>query len=152
MNDKKIRQQVIKQMVKRLNISSQEELQARLKKEGIKATQATISRDLKDLHLVKLHDDKKGYTYGYAKNKAKELKTETAVSGVVGVEFSGNIAVVKTMPGYANVVAGIIDEKMPLEFAGTVAGDDTLLAVIKEGVGHEKAFSALSLYLPNVSD
>ena len=71
-------------------------------------------------------------------------------NGVIGIEFSGNLAVIKTRPGYASSVAYDIDDHSFDEILGTIAGDDTILLVLREGCTRTSVMNALSLIIPNI--
>jgi len=129
------RHQRILDVVRRKPIQTQEELAAELAREGINVTQATISRDIKELRLVKAPMGDGRYRYTLPPERSVEdinrrlerVFTETVVS----IEDSGNIVVIKTVKGAAQVVAAIIDDLDWPEMVGTIAGDDTIFAVVK---------------------
>lgn len=117
------------------NVSTQEELVERLSQEGVEVTQATISRDIKRLGLIKVPDGFGGYKYslpserkhGDIINWMKKLFEDF----VVELDYSENIIVIHTLPGTAMGLASAIDNVGWQEVIGTVAGDDTILLVIK---------------------
>lgn len=126
--EKKERHSILLKIVREHGISDQRALQAALEAKGVAVTQATLSRDLKALHVVK-HPTANGYVYavgGEDRNAQKQEKEEE-------VAFSGNLAVIKTRPGYAAAKASEIDSKHSRWILGTIAGDDTVLVVLKEG-------------------
>ena len=115
-------------------ISTQTELSEALKARGYEVTQATISRDIKDLSLVKLSDDQ-GYRYAVPEapglaSSADRLKRAFQDS-VVWCDSSENIIMIKTMPGAAQSIASRVDGMNHAAILGSVAGDDTILIVIK---------------------
>ena len=155
--DRSQRIQMIKKIISEEVISSQDDLQIRLQELGCDVTQATLSRDLKSVQVMKVSDAKSGYIYRLAGNGSvnQERNTETSrldflADGVVGIDFSGNLGVIKTMPGYANSVAIMIDKANPTEILGTVAGDDTILLIIREGVGRNDLIQALKNIMPKL--
>ena len=155
--DRAQRIQMIKKIISEEVISSQDDLQIRLQELGCDVTQATLSRDLKSVQVMKVSDAKSGYIYRLAGNGSvnQERNTETSrldflADGVVGIDFSGNLGVIKTMPGYANSVAIMIDKANPTEILGTVAGDDTILLIIREGVGRNDLIQALKNIMPKL--
>ena len=123
--EKEKRQQSILDLVGRANISSQENLRKRLVKLGFEVTQATLSRDLKDLNLVKLTSEEGEYKYA--------ILNEWAGFQISSCEVSGNLLVLHTEPGLAPIVAYRIDALRLPGVLGTVAGEDTLLVVVAEG-------------------
>lgn len=121
-------------------IGNQEELLKRLSDEGFSATQATLSRDLRSLKIVKIHNANGNYVYQSAGKKPETKKKPFQI------EFSGNLAVIKTRPGYAMGLASDIDNQTPEEILGTIAGDDTILVIPREGYSREAIEQALSRF------
>ena len=141
---KTARLEIIKLIISSQEIGSQDELQQELAKEGFNVTQATLSRDLKQLKVAKANSMGGKSLYVLPNNtmykrvrehqSAGEMKMQ---NGVVSIRFSGNLGVVRTRPGYAGSVAYDIDNaKMP-EVIGTVAGDDTIIMVLEENCSRE---------------
>ncbi len=123
--DKRERQRQIVQLLQSERISSQEELRGKLEGLGVKVTQATLSRDLKELNVVKTVTEQGRYKYAIL---------ESWVGLPIRLcEVSGNLLVVHTDAGMAPAVAYKIDELELAGVLGTVAGEDTLLAVVAEG-------------------
>jgi transcriptional regulator of arginine metabolism len=148
---------MIRKIISEEKISNQDELQIRLKERGCDVTQATLSRDLKSMHVMKSSDAGNRYIYMLAGNDAVNQPVISEVSrldfiadGVVGIEFSANLGVIKTLPGYANSVAIMIDMANPSEILGTVAGDDTILLIIREGAGRNDVILALKEIMPKL--
>jgi len=148
---------LIKRIISEEVISSQDELQIRLLERGCDVTQATLSRDLKSIHVIKVSDEKSGYLYRLAGNDPEAGQAASAVQqrdymadGVVGIEFSANLGVIKTLPGYANSVAILIDKVNPYEILGTVAGDDTILLIMREGIGRSDVIQILKSIMPKL--
>lgn len=143
------RHKIIREVVSNGKVGSQEELAAILEKRGIQVAQATLSRDIRDLGITKLHDGG-GYYYSLPKG-AVHVLPKTAVpdmSGIVSsVEYTGQIAVLKTRPGHANMVASFIDSAESPEIVGTIAGDDTIFLAIREGVTRGALSSTLEKVL-----
>jgi len=157
MKDRSQRIQMIQKIISEEVISSQDDLQIRLQELGCDVTQATLSRDLKSLQVMKVSDVKSGYIYKLAVNNTiiQQRNSETSrldflADGVVGIEFSANLGVIKTLPGYANSVAIMIDKANPIEILGTVAGDDTILLIMREGVGRNDVTQALKNIMPKL--
>lgn len=127
---KEARQQAILNLLERSNVSSQEQLRRRLSMRGFKVTQATLSRDLKELNVVKTATGNGPYKYTL-------LDTWRGLP-VRSCEASGNLLILHTEPGMAPAVAYKIDDLAIAGIVGTVAGEDTLLAVVGEGYNARK--------------
>ncbi|MFT3740451.1 MAG: ArgR family transcriptional regulator [Breznakibacter sp.] len=144
----------IRNIITAQKVGSQEELLTILEKEGYVTTQATLSRDLKFLKVAKVPDPEVGYIYslrdGGMKIADEAQFDEFPLIGVESIEFSGNLAVIKTKPGFANGVASIIDSYGLYEILGTIAGDDTLLLIAREGVTKNDVVNALALFIPGM--
>jgi len=129
---KSIRQARIEQLINQYPIGTQEDLMKRLEDTGIKATQATISRDIREMQIVKTQDGQGNlrYTIFKAGNKSeKEHLHETineVVTGLTRVEF---INIVRTLPSNGNLLAAIFDDLDMPEIAGTLAGHDTIFII-----------------------
>lgn len=157
MKSKNSRLDVIKIIISSKEIGSQEELLQELAKEGFTLTQATLSRDLKQLKVAKAASMNGNYVYVLPNNTMYKRMTEPLsaqemlrYNGFVSIEFSGNLAVIKTRPGYASSLAYDIDNHNFDEIIGTIAGDDTLMLVLREGCTRTKVKNSLSLVIPNI--
>jgi len=132
---KALRQRKIKEIIKSKNISTQEELANALKKAGFNVTQATVSRDIKELRLIKIARKDNLYVYGLPKEQEiihnEERLRLMMQEFVLNIDYSENIVVMKTYPGNAHGVASLIDGSKWQGVIGTLAGDDTILLVIK---------------------
>jgi transcriptional regulator of arginine metabolism len=120
-------------------------------------TQATLSRDLKQLKVAKAASMSGHYVYVLPNETMyKRVSTPNSiremmkVPGFVSINFSGNMGIIKTRPGYASSIAWNIDNSDIPEILGTIAGDDTIFIVIKEGVSHQQVVEALSDFVPNM--
>lgn len=154
MYDKNSRQNTIKELVKAGLVHSQEELQELLNERGFAATQATLSRDMKALGIVKMHDPDFGYSYRMPYGPGNNVSPAPGIisaEGIQSIEFSGNLAVIKTRPGYASVIAAILDSSHLPSVMGTVAGDDTVLLVIRDGFTRSEVVESLSQVLPGIA-
>lgn len=110
-------------------IETQDELLTRLKSEGYKATQATISRDIKDLRLVKTSGSDGKYRYMSASKSSTDIRSNFSTlfsSSVVSIAFAQNIVVIKTLSGMAQAVCAALDSIDYTAVVGTIAGDDTI--------------------------
>ena len=153
MYDKNSRQATIKELVKAGMVHSQEELQELLNERGFAATQATLSRDMKALGIVKMHDAEFGYSYRmpYGSESGKGSGSKTLSSeGITSLEFANSLAVIKTRPGYANVIGAILDASHLDCVMGTIAGDDTVLLVLREAFTRLEVLDSLSAVLPGI--
>ena len=146
---KKNRHTAIKEIILAQEIESQEMLLNLLVSKGFELTQATLSRDIKEMQIVKMPTSLGKYVYQLTK---ETVSSQQAISsyGFLGIEFSGNLAVVKTRPGYAMGIAAEIDEKISREIIGTVAGDDTILLIIRENITKEEVRLALFRFIEKV--
>lgn len=146
MSEKVDRQKTILDLVGTRAVSTQQELKELLKARGFDVDQGTVSRDIKELGIVKVSNDGAHYTYSPAEAVAPPAahKPAAIVARLVKkVEGSGNLLVVKTDLGEASPVSLAIDRLGWPEVVGTVAGDDTLLVVIREGVSARKVAKRL---------
>ena len=130
------RQRRILEIVEREAIDTQEQLQQKLQEQGVTCTQATISRDIKQLHLIKepVGQGRYRYTVSSQRNKlnvADKLRTIFRES-IISVDSAQNIVVIKTMAGLANAAAAAMDGMSISGLVGTLAGDDTALLVMKD--------------------
>lgn len=158
MKSKNNRLDSIKMIISSKEIGSQEELLQELAQEGFQLTQATLSRDLKQLKVAKAASMNGNYVYVLPNNTMYKRMTEPLSAremlrhnGFLSIEFSENIAVIKTKPGYASSLAYDIDSHNFNEIIGTIAGDDTLMLIIREGCTRTAIKSALSLVIPNLN-
>ncbi|MDP4184785.1 MAG: ArgR family transcriptional regulator [Bacteroidota bacterium] len=150
----------IRQIISNRKISNQDELLNSLKEEGFDFTQATLSRDLKFLKIARVPDSGKGYVYRLQESldsESQSLSSNTArvnflADGFKSINFSGNLAVIKTLPGYASSIAAVIDDADPFELIGTIAGDDNILLVMREGVSRNDLINTLILILPKLEE
>ena len=138
-------------------LGSQDELLNALQKEGFKLTQATLSRDLKQLKVAKAASMSGNYVYVLPNETMyKRVSTPNSiremmrVPGFISINFSGNMGIIRTRPGYASSIAWNIDNSDIPEILGTITGDDTIFIVIKEGVKHQEVIEALSDVVPNM--
>ncbi|MDR3194434.1 MAG: ArgR family transcriptional regulator [Tannerella sp.] len=146
MNIKEQRLQAIRHILRTETIRSQHDLLRALEGSGYDVTQATLSRDMKQLKIIKKHDTHNLYVY--ALPEASQSATDPP-AGVepLKVEFSGNLAVIKTRPGYAMGIASDIDRSASREIVGTIAGDDTILVIPREGYSRDQIVAALTQFI-----
>ena len=151
------RLEALRLIISSQQLGSQDELLNALQKEGFKLTQATLSRDLKQLKVAKAASMSGNYVYVLPNETMyKRISTPNSiremmrVPGFISINFSGNMGIIKTRPGYASSIAWNIDNSDVPEILGTIAGDDTIFIVIKEGVKHQQVVEALSDIVPNM--
>ncbi len=134
----------ILELINSRDIDTQEELTELLNREGYSVTQATVSRDIKEMGLVKVSSDRRGYKYAMpnsADNRTPQNKhMQSFAMAVTGVQCALHTVVVKTYSGTAQGVAALIDSTFPDKMLGSIAGDDTIL-IITESEKSAKEFS-----------
>ena len=145
-NNTKIRQQAILDIIQAGPVFSQDELAARLREAGISSTQATLSRDLKALRISKVPGE------GYVVPARGRSLSVDFTSGILRIQFSANLGVIRTRPGLANAVAVLIDNHMVHSVLGTIAGDDTILLLLREGSTPEVVLDALTPLFPEIKN
>ena len=126
------RQEAILSLIEACEIETQGELCEALAAHGFSVTQATVSRDVKELHLYKVRGKEKRFRYACPKQQdgsLSEKHRELFRAGTLGIRAVGNLIVVKTLPGSASNAGVAVDELSLREVAGSIAGDDTLLIV-----------------------
>ena len=130
------RQSLIIDIIRNNSIETQEELAEHLKKRGVGVTQATVSRDIKELSLIKISTEEGKYRYSLPPEDAWVNSMERAKrlfrDSLISLDYTENIIVVKTLTGNANAVADIIDNMPWPEIVGTVAGDDTIFVAVRD--------------------
>ncbi len=130
---KKERKEAILALIRSRRIGSQEALRALLSDRGIEVTQATLSRDMAELKLVKVMGADGGARYALPDAEGQSPPSETLLSSLfLSAEASGNLMVVRTMTGGAQAVALAIDSEEWAEVLGTLAGDDTVLVILRD--------------------
>lgn len=149
---KRYRQDAIKNLIENELFFNQDELLTRLISMGFNITQATLSRDMKEMKIAKVPTADGTYAYALAEsNPALNSLTNSMLQNtLVRIEFSGQLAVIKTRPGYAMAIAGEIDEKASDVILGTVAGDDTILLIPREKKTRAEIINALSTFIPDI--
>lgn len=124
----------IREIIANKEIDTQEELVDLLKEAGFNVTQATVSRDIKELHLIKVPLDDGRYKYSLPAdqkfNPYQKLKRLLSDS-FIGIDHSENLIVLKTLPGNANAIGALIDNLQWDEIMGSICGDDTCLIICK---------------------
>lgn len=129
--NKNKRQQILLEIVSKIEVDTQEEILKALNSYGLNVTQATISRDIKELGLIKTNGTVKKYRYAQVSSVRQDAVKLMSMfrSAVTGISIAQNLIVVKTLIGNAGAVAASIDMQNIPEILGTIAGDDTVLVV-----------------------
>jgi transcriptional regulator of arginine metabolism len=130
------RQQYILDIIQNGTVETQEQLLAALQERGIKSTQATISRDIKELHLMKEPTGSGTYRYTVSARKASlniagRMRTILKES-VISIDSAQNIVVIRTMPGLANGACAALDSMDLPDLVGSLAGDDTAILIMRD--------------------
>lgn len=149
--------ETLKMLISSKELGSQEEVLSALAQEGYSVTQATLSRDFKQLKVAKAASMNGKYVYVlpnetmYKRVPTPRMASEMLrIPGYRSISFSGNLGVIRTRPGYASSIAYNIDNGNIEEIIGTIAGDDTIFIVIKEGATQEQVLKGLSSIVPGM--
>ncbi len=130
------RQVEILNIIQSMEIDTQEQLLAQLRRRGYNATQATISRDIKELRLVKELTGRGGYRYALSDRKNVtnlDMRLRNIFKeGVTSVDAAQNIVVVRTMPGLASAACSALDSMQVPGMVGSLAGDDTGILIMRD--------------------
>lgn len=158
MKSKKDRLETLRLIISSQEMGNQEELLAALRKEGYVVTQATLSRDLKQLKVAKAATMRGNYIYVLPNvtmykrvSTPAQVKEMMQVPGFLSIHFSGNMGVIKTRPGYASSIAYNIDASHISCILGTIAGDDIIFIVVAEGTQQKDVVSALAAVVPEMA-
>ena len=144
MQNIKNRQATLLEIVGNENIFSQEELIEKMNRQGIVTTQATLSRDLRALNIRKIPGE------GYKLSVEARPASPSVVNGIIRVEVSFPLAVIRTQEGYAAAVATYLDQHPTDSILGTLAGDDTVLLGLRQGYTPDQVLSALERCMPGI--
>lgn len=145
-----LRQQKILEIIANKEIDTQEELCEELNKVNFNVTQATISRDVKDLKIYKVAGTQKKYRYASLDTYVDSVTDKMAnlfKGGVLGINYANNLIIIKTMRGNGSTVGVFVDSLQIGEIIGSVAGDDTLLIVVDTNENTPKVIEILKEYL-----
>lgn len=158
MKKKNDRIEMLKLLISSNELGSQEEVLQALAREGFNVTQATLSRDFKQLKVAKAASMNGKYVYVlpnetmYRRVPSPRTAAEMMrLPGFLSINFSSNMGVIRTRPGYASSIAYNIDNSHIDEILGTIAGDDTIFIVVKEGVSQQQVILKLSDVIQGVS-
>jgi len=155
MNNKQNRLAELKRLISDKKMSSQDDLLEELSGLGYNLTQATLSRDLKEIRTGKMYDPEKGSIYVLREeitSSETDKIPELSINSIHAVEFSYNLVLIKTVPGFASSIAMFIDRAGRPEFAGTIAGDDTILLIPHEKFTRRKVQDTLNNILPGIRE
>ena len=131
---KSTRHSLILEIIEQKDIETQEELAEELKRRGVKVTQATVSRDIKELRLLKVPSDHGGYKYATVERAEKGMSERfirILSESVISLDNVGNLIVIKTLSASANAAAEAIDSMKWSEVLGSIAGDNTILVIAR---------------------
>ena len=128
------RQALIREIVENQSIQTQEKLADALREHGMVVTQATVSRDIKEMHLLKVLSEEGGYRYA-TMDKSEQGMNERLIrmlsDSVVDMSSANNLIVIHTLPGSAHVAGEAVDSLRWPEVLGTIAGDNTILVIVR---------------------
>ncbi|XOQ44496.1 MAG: Arginine repressor [Clostridium sp.] len=140
----------ILELINKYFIDTQEELLRRLREEGFEVTQATVSRDIKELRLIKTLTANGKYRYTVGQEESKELTTKfysLFSDAARSVNYAQNIVVVKCLTGMANAVCATMDSLQWENVVGTLAGDDTIFILTKDESSAQRLSSKLNEFI-----
>ncbi|MBR5826532.1 MAG: arginine repressor [Clostridia bacterium] len=146
---KKNRHEAILNLIEKEEVGTQDELLQKLNELGYKVTQATVSRDIKQLKLIKTPGKSGQYRYSCANNDTEDRSGKyhsILTHSVISVDFAGNIAVIKCYSGMAQAACAAVDSLNPENVVGTLAGDDTIFLLCKT----EQSASELKEYIGSI--
>ena len=133
---KKDRQQAIIDIIQHCSVETQEELIQKLAERGFNSTQATVSRDIRELRIVKTSDGTGGYRYSCVRDSAPNNLSDRLElilrEGCRSVDFVNNIVFIHTLPGLAPAVASALDNMHQAEMLGSVSGDDSVMIIMRD--------------------
>ena len=147
---KNIRHNMILEIIEAKDIETQEELAEELKQRGVKVTQATVSRDIKELRLLKVLSSTGRYKYAtveYAERGMNERVIRRLTESVLTIDSANNIIVIRTLAASANAAGEAIDSMKWPEVLGTIAGDNTLLVIVRSNDAVETVLGRFSALL-----
>ena len=154
MRERQERLKAIKRIIKETRIDSQERLLRHLEADGFHVTQATLSRDLKTLKVGKQVIGNEGYFYSIPSEEMRRERernyVQDLVRGFISIEFSAQIAIVRTLSGHANSVALAIDNLEIRGVLGTLAGDETVFVALSDATAREHFLESLRDRCPEI--
>jgi len=145
----------IEKIITEEKISSQEELLRKLKGKGITCTQATLSRNLRQIGVGRMPDGTGGYRYSLSENMRNIVNTSVKLNIVPVIQDiveAKGMMIIKTIPGNASNTAFFLDGTGRYEIAGTIAGDDTILLIPRDGISLRQIHTCLEVILPGIHE
>lgn len=149
---KENRQEAIKDIVSKNNIESQDQILKKLEELGFKLTQATLSRDIREIKIAKTPDSSGEYYYRLPSVNLPQpsssrhgMTSSFARHGIINIEFSGQLAVIKTPAGYAQGIAQDIEINNIPGVMGTIAGNDTVLVILRENSNKADLITSINI-------
>ena len=153
MNQKTQRFATIRKIIRNELISSQEELIARLRECGVESTQSTLSRDLKYMNVAKVPHKDKGYIYVLPNTVQHDANVSSNISdNITSLTFSGNLGILKTISGYASAISVPIYNLDSPDILRTIAGDNTVLLILREEANRGQIIESLVRIFPMMSN
>ncbi len=153
MNQKTQRFATIRKIIRSEMVSSQEKLIKRLRECGVEITQSTLSRDLKFMNVAKVPHKTRGYVYVLPNSAQHEINVSANISdNITGLSFSGNLGILKTKSGYASAISVPIDNLDCPAILGTIAGDNTILLILREDARRSQVIEALQKIFPMLNN
>ena len=143
----------IEKIIREARISTQEELLKKLKGKGVSCTQATLSRNLRQLGVGRIPDGSGGYRYSMPDSSRSSFDAPVKLNIVPVIQEvieAKGMLIIKTIPGNANNTALFIDNAGRYEIAGTIAGDDTILLIPRDGISSHQLHSCLEIIMPGL--
>ena len=141
------RQSKILEIIKNNEIETQDELVNALRAENFEITQATISRDIKELGLIKIMSENKKYKYAYVDSSEQQMSTKyfgIFRESIISIKPINNLVVVKTLKGVSSAISSMIDKMGIKQVVGSVYGDETVMAICEDNSSAQIAFEKLS--------
>jgi transcriptional regulator of arginine metabolism len=145
----------IEQIITEENISSQYLLLKKLRAKGISCTQATLSRNLRQLGAGRIADGRGGYKYAISENPGVKVPVTANIQllpVIREIVDAKGLIVIRTLPGNASNTAFYIDSTSRYEIAGTIAGDDTILVIPRDGISNSQVHTCLEIILPGLHE
>ena len=146
---KRTRQKKILELIEKYEIDTQMTLQERLKEAGFDVTQTTVSRDIKEMKLMKGLTERGTYKYVMPNPRSEApspMLNSSLAAAITRLDVSDNIIILRTLSGMANAVASCVDNLSLPEILGSVAGDDTILFVVRSGEAERVRGKLLSAF------
>lgn len=150
MYKKTLRQQLIRSLISQEHIHTQDQLQERLRDNGIQVTQATLSRDIKDLNLVKINNNGSSYyqAVSLSNNNLEQRLRFYMEDSLLLMRVVQHQVILKSLPGQAQAFGSILDNMALSQIVATVCGDDVCLIICENPEKAQETFQILSQYTP----